>query len=89
MARAIVKYIFVALLAVVSVHEAAPSTRVITPAVIVCRASEKQPIYSEIRTVQPDRRRQPLPPLYVSRISSGPVATNLFQRPPPASRFFS
>ena len=89
MARAIVQYIFVALLAVVSAHEVVPSTRVVTPAVIVCRAGEKQPIHSEIRTVQPDRRRQPLPPLYVSRTRSGPVATDLFQRPPPASPFFS
>jgi hypothetical protein len=89
MARAMVKYIFVALLAVVSAHEVVPSTRVVTPTVIVCHAAEEQPIYSEIRAVHPDRRRQPLPPLYMSRIRSGPVATDLFQRPPPASPFFS
>jgi hypothetical protein len=90
MAPAIVNCVFAALLAVLSLHEIPPSTRVGTiPAGIVCPALTKRQVPSEIRRVCLERHVQPSLPSYTPQTTSKPVSADLFQRPPPASPLFS
>jgi len=95
MARAMANYVFapllavLAVLAVLSVHGVVPSTRPVTPAVIVCPAGARQQAGREIGTARFNRPARPAPIPYASRIQSRPAIIGLFQRPPPASPLFS
>jgi hypothetical protein len=89
MARAVAKYVFAALLALLSTQAAAPSLRVVGAAEIVWCAQAEQQAPREDRGI-----RMALPAtqpalLYVSRTRPEPDAAVLFQRPPPTPFLFS
>jgi hypothetical protein len=89
MARAVAKYAFAALLALLSTQAAVPSIRVVTAIEVVCRTEAEQQIPREARRVRADAQAPPPAPAYVSRIRPEPDAAVLFQRPPPSTSLVS
>jgi hypothetical protein len=89
MARTLSKYLFAALLALLSTQASVPSACLASVVEIVCysQAEQKAP-----QTVRPTRAHHPAPgpaPLYASHIKLEPPAAILFQRPPPGLFLFS
>jgi len=89
MARAVAKYVFAALLALLSTQAAVPSVRVVAAIEIVyCTEAEQQTprdvqrIWAYLPVRQPEA-------MYVSPARPEPGATVLFQRPPPTPSLFS
>jgi hypothetical protein len=89
MARAVAKYVFAALLALLTAQTAVPSRHLASAAEIVWCAETEQQAAEQVRPILLHRRVR-LPILtYASRISPQPDAPVLFQRPPPATALFS
>jgi hypothetical protein len=93
MARAVLKYAFVALLALLSAQAAVPFVRVVASIQILCskgteHADEKQ-TPQEARRIQANARVLQSAPAFVSRTRPEPDTAALFQRPPPLSFLFS
>jgi hypothetical protein len=89
MARAAAKYVFAALLALLSTQAGVPSLRVVTAIEIVCSTEAEQQAPREARRIRAEVQvRQPAA-TYVSRTRPEPDAALLFQRPPPASSLCS
>jgi hypothetical protein len=89
MARAAVKYVFAALLALLSTQAGAPSVRVVAGIEIVWCAEAELPAPRDARRFLPEMQvRQPAS-AYVSRTKAQPDAAFLFQRPPPTASLFS
>ena len=88
MARAVAKYVFAALLALLST-QAAPSLRVVGAAEIVWCAEVEQQAPREDRGIRTDSRATQPAPVYVSRTRTEPDAAVLYQRPPPTPLLFS
>ena len=88
MARAILKYTFAALLALLSTQAVTPQTRVCAAIELVCsqQAEEHAPRKARASWVAPLVRQ--ITRGYISRTRPEPAAAALFQRPPP-SLFFS
>lgn len=89
MARALLKYAFVALFALLSTQAVVPSTRVAAAIEIVCSAKTEQEMARETRAIAPPAPVGPPAPFYVSRTRPQPEAAPLFQRPPPSFLRFS
>jgi hypothetical protein len=89
MARAVGKYAFAALLALLSTQAVVPSVRVVPATEIVGRSKAEQQIPREARRIRADIQVRQLAPAYVSRTRPEPDAAFLFQRPPPATSLFS
>jgi hypothetical protein len=89
MPRAAAKYLFAALLALLSTQAGVPSVRAVTAIEIVCRTEAEQQVPRGARRAQatPIQFRQPA--TYASRIRPEPDSAILFQRPPPISSLFS
>ncbi|MGA3075865.1 MAG: hypothetical protein ABSG56_19530 [Bryobacteraceae bacterium] len=89
MARAAAKYVFAALLALLSTQAGVPSVRVVTAIEIVCRTEAEQQTPREAPRPRAGRQvRQPAA-TYLSRTRPEPDAAILFQRPPPTPFLFS
>jgi hypothetical protein len=89
MARAVVRYAFIALLALLSTQGVVPSVRVLVGFEVVCSAEAEQQTPRKsypIRTAAPTRQSAPY---YVSRNRPEPDTTALFQRPPPIRSLFA
>ncbi|MGA2135484.1 MAG: hypothetical protein ABSH50_24610 [Bryobacteraceae bacterium] len=89
MAQAALKYVFAALLALLSAQAVAPSLRVVTTIEIVWRAEADQQAPQAARTIRKPAAALPAAPSYTSRVRPEPDAAVLFQRPPPATSLFS
>ena len=89
MARAAAKYIFAALLALVSTQAVMPSVRVVAAAEIVWCAEAEQQTPREARHIRVNIQAGRPAPAYVSRARPEPAAAVLFQRPPPETSLFS
>jgi hypothetical protein len=87
-ARAILKYTFAALLALLSTQAVTPHTRVCASIEVVCskQAEEHAPRRAQSSGMAAPIRQNAC--CYVSRTRPEPAAAVLFQRPPP-SFFFS
>jgi hypothetical protein len=88
MPRAAARYVFAALLALLSAQAGVPSVRVVTTIEIVYRTEAEQQIPRAVRRVQA-RIQFRQSATYASRIRPEPDAAILFQRPPPISSLFS
>lgn len=88
MARAVAKYVFAALLALLST-QAAPSLRVVGAAEIVWCAQAEQQAPREARPIRAHVPAGRPASAYVSRTRPEPDAAVLFQRPPPTPFLFS
>ena len=89
MARAAVKYVFAALLALLSTQAGVPSVRVVTAIAIVCSTEAEQQAPREARRARAGIAvRQPAA-TYLSLTRPEPDAAILFQRPPPTPFLFS
>jgi hypothetical protein len=89
MARAVAKYLFTALLALLSTQAAVPSVRVVAGIEIVWSAEAEKQTPHEVRSIPAGIPvRQPAP-AYASRTRPEPNIAVLFQRPPPAEFLFS
>jgi hypothetical protein len=89
MARAVAKYVFAALLALLSTQAVVPSVRVVTASEIAWCTEAEQQTPGEVRRFRADLQvRQPAP-IYLSRTRPEPAAAILFQRPPPLPSLFS
>ncbi len=89
MAQAVVKYVFAALLALVSTQPFVSSARLQAVAEIAWSAAAERQATQDSTGVH--RQRHPLPaaPKYVSRLRPEPDSTAHFQRPPPNSSLFA
>ena len=89
MARAMLKYVFAALLALLYAQAFVPTPRTTAAIVIVWESEAEQQAPCDARPVRAPRRHAPPAIPYVSRFAPGPNIPALFQRPPPAVLFFS
>jgi hypothetical protein len=89
MARAVAKYVFAAMLALLSTQAAVPSVRVVAGIEIVWSSEAEQQTPREARRIRVDIRAAQTAPAYVSRTGPEPDAAILFQRPPPTASLFS
>jgi len=89
MARAVAKYVFAALLALLSTQAAVPSLRVVGAAEIVWCAKAEQQVPREARRIRPQIPVGRPAPAYTSRTKPEPAGAGLFQRPPPTLFLFS
>ena len=89
MPRAAAKYLFAALLALLSTQAGVPSVRAVTAIEIVCRTQAEQRIPREVRRTQTHTEFSQPANTYLSRTRPEPDAAILFQRPPPISSLFS
>lgn len=89
MARAVAKYAFAALLALLSTQAVVPSVRVVTAIEIDCSTEAEQQTPREARRIRSDIQAGQPAPTYVSRAKPEPDAAVLFQRPPPTSSLLS
>jgi hypothetical protein len=89
MARAVMKYAFAALLALLSTQALLPSFRVAAAIEIVCSKEAEKRTPRETRSIQADAKVRQDAPAYVSRTRPAPDTAALFQRPPPLSSLFS
>jgi hypothetical protein len=89
MARAVAKYVFAALLALLSTQAAEPSLRVVGAAEIVWRRQAEQQAPRESRRIRPQIPAGATAPAYTSRTKPEPAGAVLFQRPPPTPFLFS
>ena len=88
MARAALKYVFAALLTLLSAQAVVPCPRVIAAIEIVWGTEAEQQPAQETTSAPPviQARRSALP--YASRTRPEPDSAVLFQRPPPAGSLF-
>ena len=89
MARAVTKYAFAALLALLSTQAVVQSVRIVTAIEIVCSTEAEQQTPREARRIRADIQAGQPAPTYVSRTRPEPDAAVLFQRPPPTLSLFS
>jgi hypothetical protein len=89
MARAVVKYAFAALLALLSTQAGVPSFNVVLSFEIVCTAEAEQQAPREVRRVRPARPAPQATSEYASRTRPEPETPVLFQRPPPTRSLFA
>jgi hypothetical protein len=89
MARAVAKYVFAALLAMLSAQAAVPSRHLASPAQIVWCAETEQQAAEQIQPVRVVRRERLSAVDYTSRVSAPPDSAALFQRPPPGTSLFA
>jgi hypothetical protein len=89
MARAAAKYLFAALLALLSTQAVEPSVRVVAAVEIVCRSEAEQQTPSDFRRTRADLPTRRPEPSYISQANPEPAAAFLFQRPPPSPSLFS
>jgi hypothetical protein len=89
MARAVAKYVFAALLALLSAQAVVPSVRVVTGIEITWRTEAHQQAPRQARRIRADVQAALPAPAYVSRTRPEPDAAILFQRPPPFSSLCS
>ena len=89
MARAVAKYAFAALLALLSTQAVVQSVRIVTAIEIVCSTEAEQQTPREARRIRADIQAGQPAPTYVSRTRPEPDAAVLFQRPPPTSSLSS
>jgi hypothetical protein len=89
MARAVTKYVFAALLAVLSTQAVVPSVRVAPAIEIVCSTRAKQRIPQNTRNLAIARHTRPPVPAYISCARPEPSAPILIQRPPPPPSVFA
>lgn len=88
MARAVLKYTFAAVLALLSVQAGVPFTHVVAGIEIVCCTEAEQQSPREAPSVRPQTpNQQPVLP-YASRTPPEPDGAVLFQRPPPSPSLF-
>jgi hypothetical protein len=87
--RALLQYVFAALLALFSTLVGVPSARVVSETAIVWCAEAEQQMPRELRTIRARWQVRPPSPAYVSLTKPEPDAAVLFQRPPPAPSLFS
>jgi hypothetical protein len=87
-ARAALKYVFVAVLALFSVQVVAP-VRVVTTIEFTYRNEAKQKAPRAVCTPRSEERVRLSAPGYESRTRPEPFLAALFQRPPPLSPLFS
>ena len=88
-ARAVLQYVFAALLASFSTLAVIPSARVVSETAIVWCAEAEQQAPQEVRPMRARWPLRPRAPAYVSLTKPEPDAAVLFQRPPPAPSLFS
>jgi hypothetical protein len=89
MARAVMKYAFAALLALLSTQAVALSVRVATAIEVVYSNEAEQQAPREARRVLVNAPIRQATPAYVSRTRPEPYTPALFQRPPPLSSLCS
>lgn len=83
MARAVTKYVFAALFALLSTQAVVPSVRVAPGIEIVCGTGVEQQIPNKTVRLVVRLRARPAVPCYISHTRPEPDAPILFQRPPP------
>jgi hypothetical protein len=89
MARAVTKYVFAAVLALLSTQAVVPSVRVVPAIEIVCGINLDQQTPQDAPRIQTHTQaRQPVP-MYLLRVRPQLDAPNLFQRPPPRPSLFA
>jgi hypothetical protein len=89
MARAVTKYVFAALLALLSTQAVVPSVRVAPGIEVVCGIDLEQQTPRHAPRIQTHTQaRQPVP-MYLLRVRPQLDAPNLFQRPPPRPFLFA
>jgi len=89
MARAVVKHVFAALLALLSAQAAVPSVRFAAAIENVCCTEAEQQTPREARLTRADVQVPKPAPAYVSLAKPEPDTAVLFQRPPPTPSLFS
>jgi hypothetical protein len=89
MARAALKCVMAALLAVLMAQAAAPSARLLTRIGIVCCAEAEQQAPRKIVRLRADKAIRQDIPVYASRPRLAPGLSDLFQRPPPSASPFA
>jgi hypothetical protein len=89
MARAVVKHVFAALLALLSTQAAVPSVRLAAAIEIVCCAEAEQQTPRKVWRPRSDVQAREPAPAYVSLAQPEPDIAVLFQRPPPTPSLFS
>jgi len=89
MARAVAKYVFAAMLALLSTQAAAPSVRVVAGVEIAWCTEAEQQAPREVRIIRAYTRAAQPALAYVSPAGPKPATAVLFQRPPPALSLFS
>jgi hypothetical protein len=89
MARAVAKYVFAALLALLATQAAVPSVRVAAAIEIVCRSEAEQQTPRKGPSIRANIQVREPALTYLARTRPEPDATVLFQRPPPAPSLFS
>jgi hypothetical protein len=85
MARAALKCVMAALIAVLMAQAAAPSARLLTPIEIVCCAQAEQQAPRKIVLIRADKAIRQEIPAYAFRPGLAPDLSDLFQRPPPSA----
>jgi len=89
MARAVVKHVFAAMLALLSAQAAVPSVRIAaTIEIVCCTEAEQQTPWEQRRACANVQVNEPAP-AYVSLAQPEPDTAVLFQRPPPAPSLFA
>ena len=88
MARAVLKYAFAALLALLTTQAVVPVARAAAAIEFVYTTEAEQQDLQGTRPGQQDPAPH-IEPAYISRTRPEPDAADLFQRPPPAGSLFS
>ncbi len=83
MARAVMKYAFAALLALLSTQAVMPSARAVAAIEMACGSETEKQTPREARRIRADAPGRQDAPVYVSRTRPEPDTAALFQRPPP------
>ncbi|HWD99100.1 MAG TPA: hypothetical protein VG345_08690 [Bryobacteraceae bacterium] len=89
MARAALRCVFAALVAVLMAQAAAPSTRVVTTIEIVWTAGIEQQAPQKLVSVRTNHAVRRESSSYVSQTRLAPDLNDLFQRPPPSASPFA